>query len=112
MGLGELLFFGWALSKLKSDGRGPSSAKQPVPGMSGILVGSSVVLPNGFGTIGMACVFSGSVLGWTNVLPESNAKMRAVFRPGDVIVIKVGNDQYHAIRDGDGPQGGPFFRAV
>lgn len=75
------------------------------PGMTGLVtVGGK--------NIGMAAIMHAGKLGWTNVLPAENMTMRTAFPlPGARIVIKSGSKTFHAVRDGDGPQGGPFFRA-
>lgn len=77
------------------------------PGMTGLV--TNVGTPGK--AVGMVALMHAGKLGWTNVLPADNAVMRASFGPSSQVFVKVGNRTFKGIRDGDGPQGGPFFRA-
>jgi hypothetical protein len=111
MGLVELLFFGWLLSESKKR----DALK---PGMTGLLAVPVPPAP-GFSPhgqsskpVGMVAIQHFGVLGWTNVQPSENATVRAGFSNGARVVIRSGNAEFHAMADGDGPQGGKFFRAL
>lgn len=111
MGLVELLFFGWLLSESKKR----DALK---PGMTGLLAVPVPALP-GFSpqgksakSVGMVALQHFGALGWTNVLPAENNTVRQAFANGARVIIRSGNQEFHAVADGDGPQGGKFFRAV
>lgn len=77
------------------------------PGMTGLVTNAGSIGK----TVGMVAIMHAGKLGWTNVLPADNMAMRTSFGPGSQVFVKVGNRTFKGVRDGDGPQGGPFFRA-
>lgn len=82
----------------------PSELK---PGMTGIL--------NGTKQYGMVVLNQGGILGWTNVQPADNARIRSEFPNGARVSILLGalgsGKNAKAVANGDGLQGGRFFRA-
>jgi hypothetical protein len=111
MGFVELLFFGWLLSESKKR----DALK---PGMTGLLqikVPPPPGSPPGAGglkDVGMVAIQHAGQLGWTNVQPAENARVRAAVPNGARVTIFSGSTAFHAVANGDGPQGGKFFRAV
>lgn len=114
----EALILLWLLSHL---GKGGGLK----PGMTGLLdtnvpgqpLSLGVGVPYGFVAVRTAA----GVLGWTNVQSKDNHKLRTAFPQGSRATFVVGADpslgafvgtRFAGVRDGDGMNGGPFFRAV
>lgn len=78
------------------------------PGMTGLL--------NGTKLFGMVVLRQNGVLGWTNVQPSDNQRVRSEFPNGTRTFIRPGPEDkgtiFHVVADGDGIQGGRFFRAL
>lgn len=97
-GIGLVLF----LKNRKETGPIPPSELQP--GMVGLLGGTKM--------FGMVVLRQSGILGWTNVQPADNARIRSEFPNGTRVLIKVGDRDAHAVANNDGAQGGRFFQAI